>query len=75
MIKQLQRIGGSNALLLDKPILELLGIGENDQVQLVVDSGCLIVTPANPHPISKKQFNACLNKVVEDRRDVLQKLA
>ena len=48
MIKQLRKVGNSNALILDKPILELLGLEEDGQVQLTIQDGHLIVTPAFP---------------------------
>jgi len=75
MIKKLQRVGNSNALLLDKPILELLGLEENGQVQLQVNEGTLVVTPVAPRPVDPKEFEACLNRIVRERRDVLRRLA
>ena len=75
MIKNLRKVGNSNALLLDKAILELLGLDENGEVQLTIDNGSLIVTPANPHPVNKARFAACLDRVVADRREVLRKPA
>ncbi|MCY3839642.1 MAG: AbrB/MazE/SpoVT family DNA-binding domain-containing protein [Gammaproteobacteria bacterium] len=47
MIKTLQRHGNSQALVLDKPILEMLGAGEDTPLQLSVSGGSLIVTPVN----------------------------
>ena len=75
MIKQLTKVGNSQALILDKAILELVGLEENGEVQLTVDSGSLIVTPANPRPIDEKRFEACLDRVVKERREVLRRLA
>lgn len=45
MTKKLARLGNSTALVIDKPILELLGIGPNDSVNLRTDGTSLIVTP------------------------------
>ena len=75
MIKKLQQVGNSSALLLDKAILELLGMDENGEVQLRIDRGSLIVTPANPRPVDRARFEECLDRVVADRREVLRKLA
>ena len=75
MIKQLRKVGNSNALLLDKAILELLGLKENGHVLLKIDNGSLIVTPAEPGPVNKKRFEKCLDRVVADRREVLRRLA
>ena len=44
-------------------------------VLLTVYNGSLIVTPANPHPIDKKRLEACLDRVVAERRAVLRRLA
>lgn len=75
MIKQLRKVGNSRALLLDKPILELLGIAEDGQVQLVIRDGSLIVTPVNPEPIDDDKFQACLKRVTSRRSKLLERLA
>ena len=75
MIKQLRKVGNSNALILDRPILELLGLEENGEVQLTVSDGSLVVTPVHPRTISRERFEACLERVVDERRDVLKRLA
>lgn len=75
MIKKLRKVGNSNALILDKALLELLGLDENGEVQLTIDHGSLIVTPTNPKAVDQKRFEACLDRVVEQRREVLKRLA
>jgi antitoxin component of MazEF toxin-antitoxin module len=75
MIQQLHKVGDSNALLLDKPILELLGLAEDGQVELVIHDGSLIVTPVHPSVVEPERFEACLDQVVSERRDVLRRLA
>lgn len=45
MLKKLVKYGNSNALVLDKPILELLGIEEGSIVRLKTDGTSLIITP------------------------------
>jgi antitoxin component of MazEF toxin-antitoxin module len=75
MIKQLRKVGNSTALLLDKPILELLGIKDRGQVQLTVTNGSLLVTPVNPQPVSDEEFQATLDRVIKDWGPVLKRLA
>ena len=75
MIKQLQKVGNSNAIILDKAILELLGLEEGAKVQLSVHNGSLIITPENPNPVDDDRFEECLNRVVADRRELLKRLA
>ncbi len=75
MIKKLRKVGNSNALVLDRAILELLGLEESGEVQLTIRDGSLIVTPANPRAIDPARFEACLDRVVVDRRSALRRLA
>ncbi len=75
MIKQLRKVGNSNALILDKPILELLGLEEDGQVQLTIQDGSLIVTPARPRLVSAEEMSEKLSYVMEKRKDVLRRLA
>lgn len=75
MVKTLRRVGNSNALLLDKPIMELLGMSEGSKVNLTVTDGVLVVTPVNPAPVEPDKFQACLDRVMKTRHDLLQKLS
>ncbi|KPK78166.1 MAG: hypothetical protein AMJ79_00635 [Phycisphaerae bacterium SM23_30] len=75
MIKQLRKVGNSNALLLDKAVMELIGLDEDGQVQLSVRNGSLIITPVSPHAVDRQRFEACLERVTTRRRSVLRKLA
>ena len=75
MIKRLRKVGNSNALLLDKAVMELLGLEEGAPVQLTLSNGSLIVTPASPRPVDPRRFEECLDQVVADRREALRKLA
>ena len=75
MIKQLRKVGNSNALILDKPILELLGLEEGGQVQLTIQDGNLIVTPTHPRRLDAENLQKKLDYVVKKRRQVLKRLA
>jgi antitoxin component of MazEF toxin-antitoxin module len=75
MIKQLRKVGNSNALILDKPILELLGLEEDGQVQLTIQDGNLIVTPTHPRRLDAENLQKKLDYVVKKRRQVLKRLA
>lgn len=75
MIKQLRKVGNSNALILDKPILELLGLEEGGQVQLTIQDGILIVTPANPKLVDAENIQQKLDYVMKKRQKVLRRLA
>lgn len=75
MIKHLRKVGNSNALILDKPILELLGLEEGGQVQLIVQDGNLIVTPAQPKQVDPVLFSEKLDELIKKRQKVLRRLA
>lgn len=75
MIKQLRKVGNSSALILDRAIMEVVGLRENAEVQLTVHNGSLLVTPANPRPVDQKKFQSCLDQVVRRRRGMLKRLA
>lgn len=75
MIKQLSKVGNSSALLLDKALMELVGLEEGGPVQITVQDGVLIVQPVSPTPVDEERFGQLLDKVVSDRRSALRKLA
>jgi len=75
MIKQLRKVGNSNALILDKPILELLGLEENGQVQLTIEDGVLIVAPTNPRQLTSEGLRDHLDYIVKKRQSALKRLA
>lgn len=47
MIKKLQSHGNSQALVIDKPIMEALGIDAETQLQVTVSGNSLVITPVN----------------------------
>jgi antitoxin component of MazEF toxin-antitoxin module len=47
MIKTLKKHGNSMALVIEKPMMEALGITEETPLQLTVNGNALVVTPAN----------------------------
>jgi antitoxin component of MazEF toxin-antitoxin module len=47
MVKTLQRHGNSHALVIEKPLMEALGITSRSQLQVSVSGASLVVTPVN----------------------------
>jgi antitoxin MazE len=47
MVKTLQKHGNSLALVLEKPVLELLNINAETPLQIQISNGSLIVTPVH----------------------------
>lgn len=75
MVKKLRKVGNSNALILDLPLMEMVGLEEGAEVQLTVHDGSIIITPVNPHKVDPEQLERSLDKVIGARRDVLRELA
>ena len=74
MIKTLQRHGNSQALVLDKPILEMLGAGEDTPLQLSVSGGSLIVTPVNTG-VGRDRIDRAFEDLQPRYGDMLRRLA
>ena len=54
MVKKLTKHGNSLALVIDRPILELLKIDPETPLEISTDGKQLIVMPAKPSPRRKK---------------------
>jgi len=75
MIKTLKKVGNSNAVFLDKSLMELVGLKENSALQIHVHGGSIILTPVAPYSANQNEFEACLDKVTLKRKKVLKRLA
>ena len=60
MVKKLTRTGNSLALVLDKPLLEALGIDESTELEISTNGDVLVVTPVRDRAREKK-----LKKILE----------
>lgn len=75
MVKRLRKVGNSNALILDLPIMEMIGLEEGKEVRLTVSNGSLIVTPVNPRRVDADVLKKHLDRIVGERGEMLQELA
>jgi len=81
MVKKLSKYGNSKALVIDKPILELLGIDEKTELEISTDGESLLITPVSKTTkrIRKITKNKKLQKIFEENIKkydyVLKKLA
>lgn len=62
MIKKLTRTGNSIALVLDKPLLEELGLDENAEVEVSTNGQILVITPKRSSARDRK-FRKAVDKV------------
>lgn len=74
MQKNLVKHGNSMALIIEKPILDLLGADADTPFDITTDGQVLVLTPA-PDPKRKKAFRAALEKVNRKYAEDLKKLA
>ena len=74
MIKKLVSHGNSTALIIDKPILQLLKVDENTALELTTDGKNLIISPVDDVKRDKK-FKSSLEKVNKKHQKTLLKLS
>ncbi len=74
MIKKLTVHGNSAALIIDKPILELLGITMETPLEVSTDGRSLVISPV-PDVRREGRVRAALRKVNRGHGETLRKLA
>jgi antitoxin MazE len=74
MIKKLVRHGNSAALIIDKPILELLKIDMDTPIEVSTDGKNLVLSPA-PDARQEARIKSSLEKVNRKHGRTLKKLA
>lgn len=74
MTKTLTKHGNSYALVIDKPILELLHATPTTPFEIMTDGSCLVVTPVREQTEEDK-FQRALDKVHKRFGRALKKLA
>lgn len=62
MIKSLTKHGNSYALVIEKPILELLRVNPETQFEVTSDGQCLVLTPIRDSKEEKK-FQKALEEI------------
>jgi hypothetical protein len=74
MIKSLTKHGNSMALIIEKPILDLLGAGPETQFQITTDGRSLNLMPLGEKN-SETKFKEAVAFVTENYANTLKKLA
>ena len=74
MIKNLTKHGNSYALVIDKPILELLRVSPDTPFEIVTDGQCLVLTPVRD-PEDEKKFQDALGIVHKRFGRAMKRLA
>ena len=74
MVKTLTKHGNSYALVIDKPILELLRVTPETPFEIVTDGQCLVLAPVRD-PKDQARFNAALEMVHKRFGRAMKRLA
>jgi len=74
MVKRLTKHGNSLALVIDKGVLDLLGIGPETPLSIRTDGNCLIISPVRAAK-DRKEFGEALDKVNRRYGRTLKRLA
>ncbi|HEV7767468.1 MAG TPA: AbrB/MazE/SpoVT family DNA-binding domain-containing protein [Thermoanaerobaculia bacterium] len=74
MNKKLTRTGSSVALVLDKPLLEELGLDAGSEVALSTNGDVLLVTPVRD-AAREKQFRESVDKINRKYAGLFRRLA
>lgn len=73
MTKRLVAIGNSVGLIIDKPILELLGLARDAEVEIRTDGSSLIIEPVRKRRADR--LRAATNKVNANHDETFRKLS
>lgn len=74
MIKHLTPHGNSAALVIDKPILEILNIKMKTPLEITTDGRNLIISPVND-PARERKFKKAMEQVIAKHGKTFAKLA
>jgi len=74
MVKKLQQVGNSQAIVLDRAIREAIGLEPGDSVQITVSGSSLIITPAGIG-LGKEVVTKSLKSLRPRYRVMLQNIA
>ncbi|HEX2061703.1 MAG TPA: AbrB/MazE/SpoVT family DNA-binding domain-containing protein [Thermoanaerobaculia bacterium] len=74
MRKKLTRTGNSVALVLDKPLLEQLGLDESSEVEISTNGQLLVVTPVRSSSRERK-FRKSAEKIADKYAGLFKRLA
>lgn len=74
MVKTLQRHGNSQALVIDRTLMEALGIDSDTPLQITVSGNSLIVTPVHVG-IGREQVQEAMDRLRPRYGEMLKRLA
>src|SRR4051812_6112450 len=75
MLKRLQTVGNSSGVIIDKPILELLRITPETELDISTDGERLIITPLRSDAARKRKLARAQERTVAAHERTFRKLA
>ncbi len=75
MVKRLQAIGNSSGVIIDKPILELLRITSQTELDVSTDGERLIITPIRPASDRERRLDQAQQRTLKSHERTFRKLA
>ena len=75
MQKRLVRHGNSRAIVIDKAVLDLLGIDDSTDLRVTTDGTSLKITPTTAGDARRARLNDALDRIEERYPDTLKRLA
>ena len=75
MIKKLVRHGNSRALVIEKPILELLNIDDDTEIEIITDGDMLIMRPVRSGASRRAAFEMAAEGTATRYGSVFKRLA
>jgi len=71
MIKTLNKVGNSYAMIIDKPILELLNIAPDTRLEIITDGDNILIRPADQ--IKRKKARKLVKQVEKNAVEVARR--
>jgi antitoxin MazE len=75
MVKRLQAVGNSSGVIIDKPILELLRITPQTDLEVSTDGQRLIITPVRSDGTRKRRVGEAQRRTLASHERTFRKLA
>jgi hypothetical protein len=75
MVKKLVPIGNSYGIIIDRPVLDLLGITQQTSLEMTTERGGLFLRPLDGADDRKTRVRQSATRVAREHRNLLKKLA
>jgi antitoxin component of MazEF toxin-antitoxin module len=75
MTKRLTRVGNSQAIMIDKPVMDLLGITMDTELEITTDGRALHIVPKTDAGDHRKRVKKVIDHVLTKHKKTFEKLA